>query len=104
MRVGKYAIDQILFEKGFSKGCGPFACESTCCESGVYVDLKEKLVQRGVTADEIAFIHEAKSDEQRAKMFLEVNTGKIRVLIGSTEKMGTGMNVQSKLLASAVIV
>jgi hypothetical protein len=42
MRVGKYDIDQILFEKGFSKGCGPFACESACCESGVYVDLKEK--------------------------------------------------------------
>ena len=42
MRVGRYDIDQILFEKGFSKGCGPFACESTCCESGVYVDLKEK--------------------------------------------------------------
>ncbi|MGA7159942.1 MAG: DUF3109 family protein [Bacteroidota bacterium] len=42
MRIGKYEIDPILFEKGFSKGCGPFACESTCCTAGVYVDLKEK--------------------------------------------------------------
>ncbi|MGA9407558.1 MAG: DUF3109 family protein [Bacteroidota bacterium] len=42
MRIGKYEIDPILFEKGFSKGCGPFACESTCCSAGVYVDLNEK--------------------------------------------------------------
>ncbi len=42
MHIGKYAIDPILFEKGFSKGCGPFACESTCCSSGVYVDIKER--------------------------------------------------------------
>jgi Protein of unknown function (DUF3109) len=42
MHIGKYDIDPILFEKGFLKGCGPFACESTCCAGGVYVDLKEK--------------------------------------------------------------
>ena len=65
----------------------------------IYIDLKEKLGRLGVAPEEIAFIHEARTDEQRAKMFLEVNTGKIRVLIGSTEKMGTGMNVQSRLLA-----
>lgn len=42
MRVGKYEIDPILFEKGFSKGCGPLACESTCCSVGVFADLEEK--------------------------------------------------------------
>jgi len=42
MRVSEYEIDPILFQKGFSKGCGPFACESTCCAAGVYIDLKEK--------------------------------------------------------------
>jgi hypothetical protein len=42
IRIGKYTIDPVLFEKGFSEGCGPFSCESTCCEGGVYVDLHEK--------------------------------------------------------------
>lgn len=42
MRIGKYEIDPVLFKKGFSKGCGPLACESTCCSVGVFADLKEK--------------------------------------------------------------
>ncbi len=42
MRIGKYVIDPVLFEKGFSKGCGPLACESICCSTGVFADLKEK--------------------------------------------------------------
>ena len=42
MRIGKYEIDPVLFEKGFPKGCGPLACESTCCSVGVFADLKEK--------------------------------------------------------------
>jgi len=42
MRIGKYEIDPLLFEKGFPKGCGPLACESTCCSFGVFADLKEK--------------------------------------------------------------
>lgn len=44
MRIGKYEIDPVLFEKGFSKGCGPLECESTCCSVGVFADLKEKEV------------------------------------------------------------
>jgi len=42
LRIGKYIIDPVLFEKGFTDGCGPFSCEATCCEGGVYVDLHEK--------------------------------------------------------------
>lgn len=42
IRIGKYEIDPILFKRGFSKGCGPIECESTCCSAGVYVDLAEK--------------------------------------------------------------
>ena len=42
MRIGKYEIDPVLFQKGFYKGCGPFACESTCCAIGVYADVKER--------------------------------------------------------------
>ena len=59
----------------------------------VYADLKAKLVNNGVRADEIAFIHDAKNPAARAQLFESVRKGRIRVLIGSTEKMGTGMNV-----------
>jgi len=42
LRIGKYTIDPILFEKGFAVGCGPYRCQTTCCHSGVFVDVKEK--------------------------------------------------------------
>ncbi len=65
----------------------------------VYADLKAKLVGHGVQADEIAFIHDAKNPTARSLLFEAVREGRIRVLIGSTEKMGTGMNVQTKAVA-----
>ena len=64
-----------------------------------YEALKKALVGQGVKAEEIAFIHDAISDSSREALFENVRTGKIRILIGSTEKMGTGMNVQDKLIA-----
>jgi hypothetical protein len=64
-----------------------------------YANLKAKLVARGVRADEIAFIHDAKTPTARAALFETVRNGRIRVLIGSTEKMGTGMNVQTRAIA-----
>lgn len=64
-----------------------------------YNDLKYKLVQKGIPADEIAFIHDANTDEQKQALFDRVNSGSIRVLIGSTEKCGAGTNVQKRLLA-----
>jgi len=64
-----------------------------------YEALKEALLRRGVKEDEMAFIHDAKSDVQREILFENVQNGRIRILIGSTEKMGTGMNVQDKLIA-----
>lgn len=64
-----------------------------------YNDLKYKLVQRGIPADEIAFIHDANTDEQKQELFDKVNSGVIRVLIGSTEKCGAGTNVQKRLVA-----
>lgn len=64
-----------------------------------YNDLKYKLVQRGIPKDEIAFIHDAKTDEEKQDLFDKVNSGKIRVLIGSTEKCGAGTNVQKRLVA-----
>ncbi len=65
----------------------------------VYADLKAKLVNNGVRADEIAFIHDARNPTARAQLFESVRMGRIRVLIGSTEKMGTGMNVQTRAIA-----
>ncbi len=65
----------------------------------VYNDLKYKLVQKGIPEDEIAYIHDANSDEQKQALFDKVNSGSIRVLIGSTEKCGAGTNIQKKLVA-----
>ena len=65
----------------------------------VYNDLKHKLVERGIPEQEIAFIHDAKTEEQKQKLFDAVNSGKVRVLIGSTEKCGAGTNVQKHLVA-----
>ena len=64
-----------------------------------YNDLKYKLVERGIPAEEIAFIHEVKTDEQKQALFDKVNSGAIRILIGSTEKCGAGTNVQKRLVA-----
>lgn len=65
----------------------------------VYNDIKSKLIGRGVPPEEIRFIHEAKTDLQRAKLFEQVRRGEIRFLLGSTAKMGAGTNVQRLLVA-----
>ena len=65
----------------------------------IYDYLKERLIQYGIPAEEIAFIHDAKTDAQRDVLFKEMRTGKKKVLIGSTDKCGTGVNVQTHLVA-----
>ncbi len=65
----------------------------------VYHDLKNKLMKHGIPAEEIAFIQDYDSDLQKTILFREVKSGKIRVLIGSTQKMGAGTNVQERLIA-----
>lgn len=65
----------------------------------IYDYLKETLVQYGIPENEIAFIHDAKTDAQRDALFKEMRTGKKKVLIGSTDKCGTGVNVQTHLVA-----
>ncbi len=65
----------------------------------IYGYLKETLIQYGIPAEEIAFIHDAKTDAQRDVLFKEMRTGKKKVLIGSTDKCGTGVNVQTHLVA-----
>ena len=64
-----------------------------------YNDLKYKLVQRGIPEQEIAYIHEANTDEQKQALFDKVNSGAVRILVGSTEKCGAGTNVQKRLVA-----
>lgn len=64
-----------------------------------YTDLKCKLMKKGIPKEEIAFIHEADSEEKKKELFAKVRKGTVRVLIGSTAKMGAGTNVQTKLIA-----
>ena len=65
----------------------------------VYDDLKTKLVRMGVPETEIAFIHDAKTEAQKAALFTNVRSGNVRILLGSTAKMGAGTNVQKRLIA-----
>jgi len=65
----------------------------------VYTYVKGELVKRGIPEEEIAFIHDAKTDAQRDTLFKEMRTGKKKILIGSTDKCGTGVNVQTHLVA-----
>ena len=65
----------------------------------VYHDIKEKLMQKSVPQEEIRFIHEADSEAKKAELFSRVREGAVRVLIGSTQKMGAGTNVQQRLIA-----
>lgn len=65
----------------------------------VYDDIKSKLIAKGVPAEEIAFIHDAKNEKQKSELFAKVRSGEVRVLLGSTGKMGTGTNVQDRIIA-----
>ena len=65
----------------------------------VYDDLKAKLVRMGIPEAEIAFIHDAKTEAQKAALFTNVRSGNVRILLGSTAKMGAGTNVQKRLIA-----
>lgn len=65
----------------------------------VYDDLKKKLMEQGIPEDEIAFIHDADSEVKKKALFAKVRAGQIRVLMGSTQKMGAGTNVQDRLIA-----
>ncbi len=87
----KEHLTQLIFcDQGTPKEDGSFS---------FYGAMKVALVAQGVDEGEIAFIHDAKTDLQREQLFEKVRDGKTRILMGSTEKMGTGMNVQQKLIA-----
>ncbi len=65
----------------------------------VYDDMREKLIARGIPAEQVRFIHEATTDAQKKELFGRVRSGEVRVLFGSTPKMGAGTNVQDRLIA-----
>ena len=65
----------------------------------VYDDLRDKLIAKGIPAEEIAYVHTANTEAQKKELFGKVRSGQVRVLIGSTQKMGAGTNVQKKLVA-----
>ena len=69
-------------------------------EFNIYDELRKKLIENGVPDDEIAYIHNAKTDIKKKELFSKVRQGKVRILIGSTSKMGAGTNVQERLVAS----
>ncbi|MGL2517286.1 SNF2-related protein [Helicobacter pylori] len=69
------------------------------CKFDVYSDVLRHLVQMGIPQNEIAFIHDAKTEEQKQDLFKRINRGKVRVLLGSPAKMGVGTNVQERLVA-----
>lgn len=82
---------QLLFsDMSTPKGDGSF---------NIYDDIRDKLVKLGIPKEEIAFIHEANSDKQKDELFAKVRKGEVRILMGSTQKMGAGTNVQNKLIA-----
>ena len=73
--------------------------EEVALLTDVYADLKRKLTARGIPAHEIRFVHEAKTREARFRLFQAANDGLARIIVGSTAKLGTGVNVQKRLAA-----
>jgi hypothetical protein len=65
----------------------------------VYTDIRDKLIAKGIPAEEIAFIHDADTEQKKKDLFAKVRSGTVRVLMGSTAKCGAGMNVQDRLIA-----
>lgn len=100
-------VDNVLFEYDKARADGKIGCQLIFSDIGtpgekafdVYNYIKEQLILKGIPGEEIAFIHDAKTDAQRDVLFKEMRTGKKRILIGSTDKCGTGVNVQKHLVA-----
>jgi hypothetical protein len=87
---GKRLTQLVFCDLSTPKGDGTF---------NVYDDLKEKLTGKGIPEEEIAFIHEANTEVRKKELFARVRKGQIRILMGSTQKMGAGTNVQDRLIA-----
>ena len=85
------ATQLVFCDLSTPKGAGEFS---------VYTDIRKKLTERGIPEAEIKFIHEADTEAKKQELFKKVRCGEVRILMGSTQKMGSGTNVQNKLIAS----
>lgn len=101
-------VENVAAEYFASNQDGNIGCQLVFCDMGVpnvkkefnvYNYVKEELIKKGITAEEIAFIHNANTDTKRDILFKEMRTGKKKILMGSTDKCGTGVNVQTYLVA-----
>jgi hypothetical protein len=94
-------VFDIYVKTGNKKSAQLIFCDSSTPKNGfnVYDEVKGLLVSMGIPPEKIAFIHDADTDIQRAKLFAKVRCGDVRILIGSTFKLGLGVNVQNKLVA-----
>lgn len=97
-------IHRIWLETTDKRGAQLVFCDLSTPTGGkgfsVYEDMRDKLIARGIPADEIAFIHDANTDTQKAALFAKVRAGIVRILFGSTSRMGAGTNVQTRLVAN----
>lgn len=100
-------IENVL--KVYREGMADLATQLIFCDKStpnkdgkfnVYDDIKSKLIAQGVPENEIAFIHDAKTDKQKNELFEKVRKGKVRILLGSTDKLGVGTNIQDRLVAT----
>ncbi len=96
-------VERVWRKTALERGVQIVFCDLSTPTGGkgfsVYEDLRTKLVVRGIPEQEIAFIQEHDTDAAKLALFREVRTGRIRILLGSTQKMGTGVNVQERLIA-----
>lgn len=94
-------VSKIYFDTYLGKKTQLIFCDTSTPKQGfnIYDELKTRLIELGVAEDDIAFVHDANTDAQREKLFKKVRSGEIRVLIGSTFKLGIGVNVQDRLIA-----
>ena len=94
-------VADIYFRTTVQKSVQIIFCDTSTPKTGfnIYDEVKTMLQSKGIPADKIAFIHDAETEAQRNAMFAEVRNGYIRVLLGSTFKLGLGVNIQDKLIA-----
>ena len=104
---GKIAIAVENIHRIWKEGKDPALAQMVFLDRGtpggdrldLYADIRDRLVEKGIPKEQIAFIHDANNDVKKARLFAKVRSGEVRVLIGSTSKMGVGTNVQDKLVA-----
>lgn len=94
-------VADIYFRTMEDKSAQIIFCDTSTPKTGVniYDEVKDMLLSKGIPSDKIAFIHDARNETQRSTMFAKVRNGDIRILLGSTFKLGLGVNIQDKLIA-----